>query len=113
MKSFIIIQVRVLIRFINIQPILSLAKYNFSFTDVGQGNGNYIPDFNGANGKVYKFLLPVAGVKQGNYEPCTVLVTPKKQQLINLGIDYTIDKNTLLKTEVATSNNDLNTFSTK
>jgi hypothetical protein len=36
----------------------SLAKYSLSFTDVGQGNGNYIADFNGANGKVYKFLLP-------------------------------------------------------
>ena len=91
----------------------SLAKYSLSFADVGQSNGNYLADFNGANGKVYKFLMPVAGVKQGRFEPIQILVTPKKQQLINLGIDYAIDKNTLLKTEVATSNNDLNTFSTK
>jgi hypothetical protein len=91
----------------------ALAKYSLGFTDLGQGNGNYIPDFNGANGKVYKFLLPVAGIKQGRFEPVQILVTPKKQQLINLGIDYTIDKNTLLKTEVAMSNNDVNTFSEK
>ena len=87
------------------------AKYNLSFIDVGQGRGNYIPDFNGANGKVYKFIPPVGTVRQGNYEAVVVLVTPKKQQLINLGLDYIIDKNTLLKTEVAMSNYDANTFS--
>ena len=31
--------------------------------------------------------------------------------MINLGIDYAISKNTSLKTEVATSNYDVNTFS--
>ncbi len=42
-----------------------------------------------------------------------VLVTPKKQQLISFGADYQIDKNNLLKTEFALSNNDVNTFSSK
>ena len=91
----------------------ALAKYNLSFVDVKQGNGNYIPDFNGANGKVYRYLAPIAGIKQGQYEPVQILVTPKKQQIVNLGVDYTISKNTLLKTEIATSNTDVNTFSTK
>ena len=87
------------------------AKYSLSFINVGQGRGNYIPDFNGANGKVYKFIPQVGTSRQGNFEPVTVLVTPKKQQLINLGVDYAIDSNTLLKTEVAMSNYDANTFS--
>ena len=87
------------------------AKYNLSFVDVGFGRGNYIPDFNGANGKVYKFVPPVGNTRQGNYEAVTVLVTPKKQQLVNLGIDYAMGKNTLVKTEVAMSNYDANTFS--
>lgn len=89
----------------------AVAKYSLSFSLVGQGNGNYVTDFNGANGKVYRFIEPVAGVKQGNYEPIMILVTPKSQQLVNLGVDYAIDKNTLLKAEVATSNYDANTFS--
>jgi hypothetical protein len=88
-----------------------LAKYSLSFIDVGIGNGNYVPDFNGANGKVFKYIAPVGIVKQGNYEPVTVLVTPKKQQLVNMGIDYIIGKTTLLKAEVAMSNYDVNTFS--
>ncbi len=91
----------------------ALAKYNLSFVDVRMGNGNYVPDFNGANGKVYRYVAPVAGIKQGQYEPVQILVTPKKQQIVNLGLDYTINKNTLLKTEIATSNNDANTFSAK
>lgn len=90
-----------------------LAKYSLSFIDVKQGKGNYIPDFNGANGKVYKYVAPVAGVKQGQYEPVQVIVAPKRQQILNLGVDYAPGKNTLLKAEVATSNNDVNTFSSK
>ncbi|HXL55423.1 MAG TPA: hypothetical protein VN958_04145, partial [Chitinophagaceae bacterium] len=87
------------------------ARYNLSFANVGQGKGNYVPDFNGANGKVYRFITPQNGVKQGSYEPALLLVTPKKQQLINLGIDYAITKNTSFITEVAMSNYDVNTFS--
>ncbi|MGQ0739745.1 MAG: hypothetical protein ACT4OJ_11840 [Bacteroidota bacterium] len=91
----------------------SLAKYNLSFVDVGQGNGNYIPDFNGANGKVYSYVPPVGSIKQGQYEPVQVLVAPRKQQVVDLGIDYKIGSSTFLKAEVATSNNDVNTFSAK
>lgn len=89
------------------------AKFELSFTDIGEGRGNYIPDFNGANGKVYRYVKPINGIKQGRFEPVMVLVTPKKQQLISFGTDYQIDKNNLLKTEVALSNYDANTFSTK
>ncbi|MCW3116173.1 MAG: hypothetical protein JWM28_255 [Chitinophagaceae bacterium] len=87
------------------------AKYNVSFSEVGAGRGNYVTDFNGANGKVYKFVPPVGNTKQGQFEPVTILVTPKKQQIVNLGIDYAMSKNTLLKTELAMSSYDANTFS--
>lgn len=90
-----------------------VAKYSLSFVDVKQGNGNYVPDFNGANGKVYRYVPPVAGVKQGQYEPVQILVTPKAQQIIDLGIEYNIGKNSLLKTEISTSKYDVNTFSSK
>ena len=91
----------------------ALARYSLTFVDVGPGNGTYLPEFNGTNGKVFKFIMPVGGIKQGRYEPVTILVTPKKQQVVNLGVDYAINKNTLLKTEVAMSNYDVNTFSKK
>jgi hypothetical protein len=91
----------------------ALAKYTLSFTDFGQGRGNYIADFNGANGRVFKYITPLNGVKQGQYEPVVVLVTPKKQQLVTLGTTYQLDKNNLLKAEFAMSNYDVNTFSSK
>ncbi len=39
------------------------------------------------------------------------LVTPKKQQVITLGVDYTVNKNTEVNTEVAMSNYNVNAFS--
>jgi hypothetical protein len=89
------------------------AKYNLSFIDVGQGFGDYVPDLNGANGKVYKWLAPVNGLKQGRYEPAIFLVTPKKQQVLSAGINYKITPGTVVNTEVATSIYDQNTFSSK
>jgi len=87
------------------------AKYNLAFTEVGFGHGNYVADNGNANGKVFVYLPPVNGAKQGNFEPVVLLVAPKKQQLFTLGADYSISKNTLLKTELAASHFDVNTFS--
>ena len=87
------------------------ARFNLSFTDVGVGNGNYIPDFNGANGKVYRFVEPVNGIKQGQFEPVQRLVTPKKQQLVSMSTDYEFNANNSIKSEVAISQFDPNTFS--
>ncbi|MGZ8545349.1 MAG: hypothetical protein ACXWV0_08635, partial [Flavisolibacter sp.] len=92
----------------------SLARYSLSFTDIGQGNGNYVADFSvGANGKVFRFVEPVNGEKQGQFEPVMVLVTPKKQQLLSFGTEYQVNKNNVVKTELAMSNYDVNTFSSK
>jgi hypothetical protein len=89
------------------------ARYSLSFIDVGQGNGDYVPDFNGANGKVYRWLQPVNGQSQGRFEPAVFLVTPKKQQVLSVGADYAISERTQVSTEVAMSNYDVNTFSSK
>ena len=91
----------------------AVAEYSLGFTEVGIGRGNYIADLNGANGKVFKYVAPINNIKQGNYEPVTILITPKKQQLVSLGTDYQMNKNNNLKTEVAISNYDVNTYSSK
>jgi hypothetical protein len=89
------------------------AKYSLGFIEVGQGRGNYVPEFNGANGKVYKWVRPDNGVPQGNFEPATFLVAPKKQQLVTVGAVYDIDQRTTVTSELALSNYDVNTFSVK
>lgn len=88
------------------------ATYHLSFVDVGMGNGNYVPALDGTNGKVYQWIAPIDGVKQGQFEPAVFLVTPKKQQLLSVGADYALSKNTVFTTEWAWSNYDANSFST-
>ncbi|GAO44560.1 hypothetical protein [Flavihumibacter petaseus] len=89
------------------------ARYNLSFVDVGAGKGNYVPDLNAANGKVYKWVAPVNNVPQGQYEAATFLVTPKRQQVLTFGGDYQVDNRTLISADVGMSRYDINTFSTK
>ncbi|WP_256010945.1 hypothetical protein [Desertivirga xinjiangensis] len=90
----------------------ALAKYRLGFSYVGSNNGNYqLKPNSAANGRVFEYVPPVAGNKQGSYEPVTLLITPKKQQLITLGTDYKLSANTLISSEVALSNNDVNLFS--
>lgn len=89
------------------------ARYNLSFIEVGQGNGDYTPDLSGANGKVYKWIAPVNAVKQGRYAPATFLATPKNQQVMSLGLDYALSKSTVINTEFGYSKFNVNTFSQK
>lgn len=84
-----------------------VANYSVSFTDVGVARGSYVLDNIAANGKVYKFV----GKGLGQFDPITQLVTPKTQQLINVGVDYALTQHTTVKTEVAMSKYDVNTFS--
>ena len=90
----------------------NVTLYNLSFADVGVGNGDYIPDLNGVNGNVYKWIAPVNGQKQGQFEAAQFLVTPKTHRVITLGADYNISKQTTITTDLATSHYDVNTLST-
>lgn len=88
------------------------TAYRVRFSYVGTGNGNYRQVQSAANGKVYQWFEPVAGVRQGDYEPVTLLVTPKKKQMLTAGGEYKFNPNQSLLFEAAYTNNDLNTFST-
>ena len=89
------------------------AFYLLNFVEVGANKGNYIPFYNGANGKVYQYIPPINKIPQGDYEAAIYLVTPKKQQLFNFSSTYSIDSKTSLQTDLAVSNYDRNLFSTK
>lgn len=90
------------------------ANYRLTFSNVGQGNGNYVQQLpSSANGKVYRWVMPdtITNQPMGNYEPVIVLITPKQKQMITAGVDYAFSSNTKLSVETAMSKNDLNTFS--
>lgn len=85
--------------------------YEAQFSYVGESSGNYILQTNGTNGRVYRWVAPLGGVPQGNYEPITQLVTPKRNQMISLGTDIQLGKQTTFTLEYARSQFDQNTFS--
>jgi hypothetical protein len=92
-----------------------LAVYMLTFSNVGQGNGNYKIKENNALGKVFEWVAPDTIslgtiVKNGDYSPIKKLVTPKKRQIISIG-GKTIWSGNSLSYELSTSNMDLNTFS--
>ena len=87
------------------------AFYQLSFADVGQGNGDYkVKEYIG-KGKVYEFVAPVNGQKQGRFEPVRLLIPATLQNMLSSGISYKIDGYQELSTEVALSKNDQNLFS--
>jgi hypothetical protein len=89
-----------------------LAVYSLSFTYLGPGKGNYEPDVNSANGRVFKWVAPdLNGNPTGSYEAILLLITPKKKQLMSLGLEYDLKEKWSFEGEVALSNNDLNRFS--
>ncbi|MBL0056967.1 MAG: hypothetical protein IPP31_12455 [Chitinophagaceae bacterium] len=88
--------------------------YSLSFTYLGPGKGNYNPLLNAANGKVFGWVAPdINGLKQGEWEPVILLVSPKKQQMISIGAEYNFTSRTRLKVEAAVSKYDVNLFSRK
>ena len=97
----------------NLYKTVFQDRYALSFAEVGQGKGDYLPDFNGANGKVFKWVAPLNGVRQGRFEPAIFLVTPKRLRVMDIGLDYQLGKHTVLKGEGAFSYYDQNLFSSK
>ncbi|MFM1771272.1 MAG: hypothetical protein RLZZ71_414 [Bacteroidota bacterium] len=90
------------------------AFYTASFTFVGNGNGNYVENGFSSYGKVFKWVAPVDGVKQGNYEPIQRLTAPKKQRMVVAGHTAHWGKETnywTMNVEGAYTDFDANTFS--
>ena len=85
--------------------------YTVRYSYVGPNAGNYYQIQSAANGKVYQWIAPVAGVPQGSYEPIVPLVTPKKKQMATALAEYKTSETGVLGTELAYTNNNVNTFS--
>lgn len=87
------------------------AQYVLSFTELGINKGNYILSANLANGRVYQWVQPVAGIPQGSAEPVILLRTPISRQMATIGAEFNLNEQNKLGAEIAWSRNDVNTFS--
>jgi hypothetical protein len=87
--------------------------YNVSFTYLGAGRGNYVQLLNGANARVFQWVAPINGVKQGEWMPVILLVSPKKLQVATIAAEYSFNEKTKLKAEIAASKYDINLLSSK
>ncbi len=86
------------------------ALYSASFTFLGSNKGNYELAQSDANGRVFRWVMPVNGEPQGSYEPVRQLIPPNKLQILNLKHRSEFGKNGV-EVDLAASRNDLNLFS--
>ncbi len=95
-------------------PIDSVrGVYSVRFTDLGQGNGDYVASttYLAANGRVYEYVAPIGGVRQGRYQPVRRLPTPQLKQLVSGGASYEVARGATVFVDVAQSRLDRNRFS--
>ena len=89
----------------------ALAHYRASFQFVGQNKGDYVLDSYNALGKVYKWVVPVSGIPQGDFSPNRSVITPKQKQMVSAGMQFQVSPTMRIETESALTTNDQNTFS--
>ena len=86
--------------------------YEVKFSYVGNSKGNYVQSASAANGRVFKWVEPINGIPQGDFEPIIKLIAPNKRQMLSAGYIFDNKKSKFLQLEFAGSNDDKNTFST-
>jgi hypothetical protein len=82
-----------------------------SFTEVGQGNGDYILRSGSANGRIYDWVSPINGERQGNYQSGSVIPLPNQRQMVTTAVEVAISPYEKVRSEIAFSNQDLNLYS--
>ncbi|NQV51599.1 MAG: hypothetical protein HQ500_00360 [Flavobacteriales bacterium] len=87
------------------------AHYQAVFSNVGEGNGDYIFKEQLAFGRIYEWIAPIDGQSQGTHAPIIKLVTPKQRQMISARAQYKISEQITASIEWAGSGSDDNTFS--
>ncbi len=85
--------------------------YTATFTEVGAGKGNYLPDRRLASGVVYRWVEPVAGVPAGTHEPVRPASLPTMLQVLDVRFSAVDTQQDRLEIEAALSRNVANRFS--
>ncbi len=86
------------------------AVWNVSFTETGEGQGDYVLANRNANGRVYQWVSPTSGIKQGNYAPVINVPTPNRKEMVVAGAVIDINDHEQFFQELATSNSVRNLY---
>ncbi len=90
---------------------LDSVFYEVRFSYVGVNKGNYKQGASGANGRVFLWVAPIAGIPQGDFEPYVQLIAPNKLQLLNIGTQFRFKPEHNLTIELGRSVYDKNLYS--
>ena len=90
-------------------PLETLFYLRFSL--VGDNKGNYILKNLATINRIYEYVEPLNGIRQGNYEPVIQLVPPTKTQVATFLGKFTPTDKTAVDFELGISTNDSNLFS--
>jgi hypothetical protein len=89
------------------------AKFRATFTEVGQGNGDYVRVNSTINGQIYQWVEPINGIRQGNFAPLRAVPTPISKQMLSAGLAYNLSKSEKIYGEVSSTNVDFNRYSSR
>lgn len=89
----------------------SAALYQASFSFVGQGQGDYRLVESRANGRVFQWVAPVNGVRQGAYAPVRQLNAPNRLQVLSVRQQFRDEKGQELDLDLGISENTINLLS--
>jgi hypothetical protein len=93
----------------------TVALYRVVFSQVGTGSGDYVLQEFTPNGRVFRWVPPDtvdgAVVRRGDHAPVRLLVAPRAQQLLTLGVEHRFNSRSSVAAEGAFSHLDANTFS--
>ncbi len=85
--------------------------YELRFSFVGKNKGDYEILTTLAPGRVFGYIPPVDGMKQGSYEPLVQLIAPESYQIADISARYEPNDKIELNAELALSVFDQNLFS--
>ncbi len=88
-----------------------LAHFALSFSQVGQGNGDYKRQSQLANGTVFEYIPRINGLPQGDYSILTQLPAPDSKRMVTAGTGVKLGEHEKIYTELALSSLDKNLFS--
>lgn len=94
-------------------PNADSSALQVGFSEVLNGQGHYILKLSTANGRVYEWRAPdpITGKLSGNYEPVIPLIAPKRQFMVNAGLEWQRNPSEISGIEIAISDLDKNRVS--